>query len=188
MFQLSVLLGNRFTEPFVCNKYNVASLLKIKLDPKYPDSLAVGAIAWMNKDDFTRINDMPPCAAISQQDPEFRKAIDDSKVYFDLSTPLVPEGTDLIRQFTEKGDFPIWAPAIAEGGDFWADVIVDDYDHPVQCAKATVQFRRIFFQILRRPEVVEHQPPATRPLHNPSQRGPTSQLREAARDEAEARE
>jgi hypothetical protein len=45
MFQLSVLLGNHFTEPFVCNKYNVASLLKIKLNPKYPDALAVGVIA-----------------------------------------------------------------------------------------------------------------------------------------------
>jgi hypothetical protein len=111
----------------------------------------------MNKDDFTQIGDMPPFASIIENDAEFKQAIDDSKVYFDLSTPLESEGTDVVRQLAEKGDFPIWAPGIAEGGDFWSDVMVDDYAHPVQCAKATVQFRRVFYAILGRSEVVEHQ-------------------------------
>jgi hypothetical protein len=159
LFPLSVLLGNPYTEPFVSNKYNIAGLLHIRINPKYPDSLVVGVVTWLNKPDFASLKTTSPLKELIEEDKDFARAIEDSQAYFDLTTPNVPEGTSNVRQLTDKGELPIWAVAIEEGSDFWADPQIDDYTHPVLASKATVQLRKIFYAVLgRTTPVKEHQP------------------------------
>jgi hypothetical protein len=57
----------------------------------------------------------------------------------------------------ENGEVPIWAVAIAENSDFWADLQIDDYTHPVFASKATLQLRKIFYAILGRMTPMEEQ-------------------------------
>ena len=152
------MLGNPMTEPFVVNKYNIPSMLHIKLNPKYPDALVNGVVGYLNGEEFDSIFNTSPSKEMIDGDEELRKAIEESKQYFDLSVPLEDEGNGECRELTDKGSLPLWAYGIATGGDFWADVIVDDYDHPVKTEQVGFELRRLFYEILGRDKVVEHQP------------------------------
>ncbi|OHT06107.1 hypothetical protein TRFO_25962 [Tritrichomonas foetus] len=158
MFQLSVLLGNPFTEHFVVQKYNISAVHHIKLNPKYPDSLVVGLVNVLNNPEFDTIETTSPTKEIIENDPDFKKAIEESRSFFNLSIPLDEEGKSDIVEETLKGELPIWAPAIFEGGDFWYDPIIDDYDHQIKTDLISQPLRKFFYTILKRDKVVEHIP------------------------------
>lgn len=158
MFQLSVLLGNPMTEQFVVNKYNIPSMLHIKLNPKYPDALVNGIAQYLNGDEFVDIWTTAPTKEMIDGDESLKHAIEQSKAYFDLSVPLDDEGSGEYRELTEKGKLPLWAYGVSLGGDFWTDVVVDDYSHPVKTELLCLELRKLFYCILGRDSVIEHYP------------------------------
>ena len=158
MFDLSVLLGNPFTEPFVVSKYPIYQSLHIKLNPKYPAALVNGIVAFLNNPEYISIEETSPTKEMIQGDAEFKQAIDNSREFFNIDSDLDPEGDSDIVKETLNGKLPIWAPAVFEGGDFWYDPIVDDYQHEIKTAAATERLRKFFYSILKRDKVVEHFP------------------------------
>ena len=158
MFELSVILGNPFTEPFVVSKYNFIASLHIKLNPKYPDSLVVGVVNLLNNPEFDSVMTQSPTKEIIENDPEFQKAIEESKIFFDINSPLDPEGDSDIAKATLNGELPTWALGVFENGDFWYDPLVDDYEHQIKTFKVTCPLRKLCYSILKRKSVIEHIP------------------------------
>ena len=160
LFQLSVLLGNIYTEPFIVNKYNIQNLLHIKSSTKYQDYLAYGIVTFLNGEDFDSIQQTSPTKEMIQADPLFLKAISDSEDFYNLDKPLDDESNSEFSEKASKGELPDWAPSISEGGDFWYDPVVDDYEHPIKTDNVTLPLRKIFYAILKRSTVTEHVPRA----------------------------
>lgn len=160
MFELSVLLGNIYTEPFVVSKYNIPTLLHLKLNSKYQDTLVVNLVEFLNNEEFESILTTSPTKETIAADEDFKKAIEDSRKFYDIDTPLEEEGTSEFVEKATKGEVPDWTPCIAEGGDFWYEPIVDDYANPIKTDKITQPLRKILYAILKRPSVVEHIPGA----------------------------
>ena len=158
LVDLSVLLGNDFTESFVTSKFNVYTLLHIKPNPKYPANLVEGIVDFLNKDEYEGLDATTPFQEIVSENPEFKAAIEESKKHFDISGPLVEEGDSLVRKEVEKGKLPTWAVSVAENGDFWYVPVIDDYTSSVATTKVTEPIRKIIYGILGRKEVVEHIP------------------------------
>ncbi|KAK8890100.1 hypothetical protein M9Y10_034860 [Tritrichomonas musculus] len=158
MFELSVLLGNPFTEPFVVSKYPIFQCLHIKLNPKYPAALVNGIVAFLNNPEFISIEESSPIKEMVQADAEFKQAIDHSREFFNIESELDPEGDSDVVKETCEGKLPLWAPAVFENGDFWYDPVVDDYEHEVKTASITEPLRKFFYSILKRDKVVEHIP------------------------------
>lgn len=158
LVDLSVLLGNDFTEPFVTSKYNIYTLLRIKPNPKYPAALVEGIVEFLNSEEYAGLEETAPFKDIIANDADFKKAIDESRKFFSIEGGLAAEGDSLVRKEVEKSKLPTWAVSIAEGGDFWYDPIVDDYKHEVQTTQVTLPIRKIIYGILERKEVIEHIP------------------------------
>ncbi|KAH0785824.1 Protein asteroid 1 [Histomonas meleagridis] len=158
LFQLSVLLGNVYTEPFIVNKYNIQNLLHIKSSTKYQDFLTYGIVSFLNGEEFDSIQQTSPTREMIQSDAQFQKAITDSEAFYNLDTPLEDEGKSDLSEKSAKGEIPDWAPSISEGGDFWYDPVIDDYEHPIKTDNITLPLRKIFYSILKRDTVTEHVP------------------------------
>lgn len=160
MFELSVLLGNVYTEPFVVSKYNIPTLLHLKLNSKYQDTLVVNLVEFLNGEEFESVLTTSPTKETIAADDEFKKAIEDSRLFYDINEPLEEEGASDFADKATKGEVPDWTPSIAEGGDFWYEPIVDDYVNPIKTSKITEPLRKIMYAILKRQDVVEHIPGA----------------------------
>jgi hypothetical protein len=161
LITLSVLLGNPFTDAIINNKYNIPNLLHIKVKPQYPDAIVNGIVQWLNSPDFESLSTTTPIAEIVGSDPAFAKTIDESNVFFDLSTPFLPETDDKygkIRALVDESKLPLWVYPVALGADSIIDPIVDDYDNDVRTLAITTLIRKILYGILGRKSVIERVP------------------------------
>lgn len=171
MVDLSIILGNCFTARFATDKYDTYRVLHIKNNSKYPDNLCVGAVAFVNGEQYTDLEGTTPYQEILSNDPEYKQAYIESKKFFNFNdtttggesqpaTPAEeePENIALIHQLTDRSALPLWVYGVAKGGDFWYEPILDDYDHPIKTHKITVPIRQLLFSALGRQSVVEHIP------------------------------
>ena len=157
LFDLSCILGNACTE-LLMEKYNAYVILHCKPDPETPTLLIDTAVEFLNKDTYKGLDKTTPFKEIMEDDPEFKKCVEEALEFYDITGEFPPEGDDYIREDVEKGILPMWSVAISEGNDFYIDPIVDDYRDEITTANITRPYRLIMYGLLERDSVREHIP------------------------------
>lgn len=156
LVDLSIMMGNQFTNHIMNDRYNIYTLLHQPPDPTYPALLMDATVEIINDNKEFSLTTASPFSELYEGDPDFKSAVNKSYEYFDISTGIVSEGNSFVRNEAEHCRLPPWAPYVFDGNDLYLEPFYDDYSHEISPLKITVPFRKIFFAMLNRDSVIEH--------------------------------
>lgn len=158
LFQLSVILGNYYTESFWDKKYNAYQLFKIKQNPKYPQNLLEGLVKVFNDETFESIEKDSRIIPLLEEDADFKSAFEASVKHYSTKEPLLKESESEIRKAVDELLIPAMSVSISQGKELWYDPVVDDYEKEFTTTDYCSKIRSFICSLLTKEPVTEYVP------------------------------